>query len=138
MQGSPIGLSYDLTGLTKKDFKTVQDTIRRYKEERSFWQTAVCRILTDTESMLVLQFSDRDLNRSKLLVYSKRICQQLLTVYPVVQAESSYRISADFVTEPTVWTGAELDADGIDIPLNGNYHYTELTLEKITYAENKS
>lgn len=136
MQGSPIGLSYDLTGLSPADFQTVQETIRRFKEERSFWQTAVCRILADTESMLVLQYSDRELNRIQILIYTKRICQQLLTVYPIVQREATYRLLAEdsaimAANAGDCFTGRALDADGIDVTLNGNYRYTAFTLEKL-------
>ena len=95
MQGSTVGVSCDLQALSEETFCKMQDSIRIFKEERSFWQNAVCRILTDTQSMLVLEYSDISFDKVKLLFFSSRIHQDNIKVYPVLSEKEMYRLSGE-------------------------------------------
>ncbi len=132
-QGSPAGLTCDLTKLSPETFAGIKETVREFKEDREFWQRADCRILTDTESLLVMQYSDPECSRVKVLVFTGRIGQQNLTVYPVLCENNRYHLKADdslTVTLEQSVSGRELAEEGIDIPLKGHYFYTSVELWK--------
>ena len=125
MQGSPIGLSCDLTLLTPDIYNHVKNVISNFKKQRDFWQKAVCRILTDTETMLVLQYSDTKLSKVKILIYSLRKYQDSITVYPVLDEFSEYTVNGN------KFFAKELCESGISVELSGNYSYKCIELEKI-------
>ena len=124
--GSPIGFSCDLNQISDAHFERLKALIGEFKADRAFWENAVCRILTDTESALVLQYSDMALSRSEIMVFTWRCRQKNICVYPKTAPGKTYRING----EETV-SSIDLDRYGIDVPLQGNYKMIRLSLSAI-------
>ena len=126
--GGPMGISCDLTALSDRLVDTLAAHIAHYKTESKFWMGAECRILTDTPTMLALQFSDAGLDEIKIFVYAKRPCQYNVTVYPVCNAETRYTNAAGEIID-----GKDLMRDGIDLLLEkeDTYNGYSILLKKI-------
>ena len=112
LTGSPIGLSFDLTSLTENTFNELKEFIDDFKKNRDFWKNAVCHILTDTETMLVLEFRNDDFSKIELVVFSKKTIQDNICVYPILNDSYSYKFS------DKIKTGKEIFEEGIDFPVN--------------------
>lgn len=123
LTGSPIGFSCDLNRLSKEHFERIRDRIAEIKLHREFWKKAVCRILADTESLLVLQYSDNELNRIEILVFTQRIRQRKVCVYPVLDVKADYKMN-----DAEICSGSKLDTHGIDVILQGNYQMERVKL----------
>lgn len=125
--GGPIGISCDLTTLSKKLRANLRDFITIYKAERDFWINSECRILCDTETMTVLQFNDIDFNEIKLYVYTKAPEQNAIDIYPICDLSSNYICSS---SENTV-SGKELNKNGVCLKINGRYTANSVVLKKM-------
>lgn len=108
MKGGPIGLSCDLTALSEKAFSDLKAYIAEFKANRNFWKNAVCHILTDTKSMVVLEFRNTDFSEAEIVVLTFKTMQEKVVVYPVLDAERTYLLS-----DGTKKTGAEISEEGI-------------------------
>ena len=126
LTGSPIGFSCDLNSLSDSVRAGLKEFIERFKKDRNFWKKAVCRILADTEAVLVLEYSDRDFEKSEILVYTNRIRQTNIVIYPKLNCKANYRINGENVV-----SGIEIDKAGIDVKLDGNYSTKRVTVERI-------
>lgn len=126
LTGSPIGLSCDLTALTDGVFAELQTFIAQFKKKRAFWQKAVCHILTDTKTVLVLEFRDEAFSQVELVIFAKRTVQHTICVYPVVESDAVYRLS-----DGTERTAQMLLERGIDFPVNGRFSANFMTMEKV-------
>jgi len=114
LKGSPIGLSCDLCSFTDEVFDLIKDSISDLKKYREFWKNAVCHILADTESILVLEFRSIDFKRAEVLVFTKKIMQDNITVYPVLDSDTKYSVCG------MVKSGKEIFENGIDVALSKN------------------
>lgn len=123
--GGPIGISCDVTKLSPMVLSLLTEEIAKFKAERDFWAKSECRILCDTDSLLVLQFSDSDFNEVKLYSYVKVPHQNEVTVYPVLNYSAKYALA-----EGTV-SGSAIEEDGIVIPVGDRYTAAHLTLKKV-------
>lgn len=124
--GGPIGISCDLTLLSKELREHLAKLIADYKKERDdFWRKNECRILCDTESLLILQFNDRCMEKIKIYAYAKIAHQNAVTVYPVCDENSEYQLTDGSVTD-----GKTLAEGGIDIRIGANYTATEFSMQK--------
>lgn len=81
--GGAPAFSCDLTKLSSGVKDKFKNFISDFKKERSFWKDAACRILCDTESVLVLQYENN--GEIKIVVYTFKLTQRSITVYPVVE-----------------------------------------------------
>ncbi len=93
-------------------------TICRIKEERPFWQNAVCRILADSDSVFALEYYDEHMENLKILTFSLRSQQADIVLYPFADSNASYQCG------DRVLTGKELHEDGMNVPISGNYACT--------------
>ncbi len=117
LKGSPIGLSFDLTSLSQKAFSDLKLFIEKFKEKRDFWQKCVCKILADTETVLVLEYCSADLSQAEVVAFAGKIVQKNLCIYPVLNESTNYKLS-----DGTVKTGAEIMQEGIDFDTyNGSF-----------------
>ena len=123
MLGGAFSISCDLTKLSDGLLSFIRDEISAYKRERNFWENSECHILTDTESILVLQFTTESLSKIKLAVYTKTANQNSVTVYPVCSPSKIYEING------TQISGEELSENGYEIPLNGHDRFDALKVE---------
>ncbi len=109
LKGGPIGLSCDLTALSEKAFKDLKLFIENFKKKRDFWKNCACRILADTETVLVLEYFNKDLSKAEIVVYTHKVIQKNLCVYPVLDKTCIYRLS-----DGSMRTGAELMQSGLN------------------------
>ncbi len=123
--GSPMGFSCDLNQISDAHFGRLQALIAQFKADREFWENAVCRIVSDTETVLVLQYSDMALSRVEVMVFTWRRRQNNICVYPKVAPGKTYRVNGK-----ETCSAAELDRYGIDVPLQGNYQMIRLSLRE--------
>lgn len=124
-KGSPVGISCNIADMTPDVFTCLKKAIDDFKRERNFWKNAVCRILTDTDEMLVLQYSDIENTHVKILIYTFRKYQDAVTVYPVLQPDCTYSIDEKNISS------YEITENGIDIETERNYGYYSFELKKI-------
>ncbi len=112
MKGRSISLSFDLTLLSDTVFNKLKNYISSFKEERDFWQNAVCHILCDTKTMLILEYRNTDCSRIELVAFSGKIKQDNVCIYPVCDVAANYNVDGEGAK-----SGAQLKENGIDIPL---------------------
>lgn len=124
LTGSPIGLSFDLTSLTDDVFNELKQFISQFKENRDFWKNAVCHILTDTETMLVLEFRNDDFSKVELVIFSKKTIQDNICVYPVLNDNYSYKFA------DKIKTAEEIFEEGIDVSIEKCYDAQFLQITK--------
>ena len=123
--GGPVGFSCDLNSISQSTLDELFEFVKQYKQDRDFWKTAVCRILTDTDSMLVLQYGDIDFNKIVLAVICGKTQQRNVCVYPKTDICSEYRIGDEVVS------GADISDKGLNIPLIGNNKTVFRIAEKV-------
>ena len=122
--GGPIGISCDLTKLSDDLTETLRKLISEHKAERSFWAESECRILCDTPTLTVLQYSDSAQKKIKLFTFSSLPLQNSVTVYPVVDESAEYICS-----DGTTVSGAALAENGVDMFISvRRYNSNKLTL----------
>lgn len=108
MTGGPIGFSCDLSLISPEMRVHFKEFIAKVKENREFWKTAVARILCDTPSVTVLQYSDMSLSRLVVQLFTDHTQQDCFHIYPVVDAEKKY-----LADDGNVYSGAEITEEGI-------------------------
>lgn len=124
--GAPIGLSCDLTALSADAFAWLKSYIANFKDQREFWKTAECSILSDTESVLVLQYNDPEFRCVRLQAIASRVSQSQLRVYPKVPETAVY------VRENGIQiTGEELSACGVTLPQAWDYRAANYRMQEI-------
>ncbi len=110
LTGHPIGLTFDLTLLNDETFNNLKTFISNFKKNRDFWKNAVCHILSDTDSLITLEFCDADYSKVEIVVFSKKIKQQNISVYPILSPDASYEnIDGEIKSAKEIWE------DGITI-----------------------
>lgn len=110
MTGGPIGLSCDLTLLSDYARKWLQEYIGKMKESREFWKTAVARILCDTDTVTVYQYSDMALSRVVVQLFMAKAEQNGFRIYPVLDESRQYCISGG-----EILSGKEIAEEGISL-----------------------
>ena len=124
--GSPMGFSCDLNRISAEHFENLREMITEFKANREFWKKAVCRILTDTESLLVLEYSDINFDNIEILIFTWRIRQNNVCVYPQLDVNADYRINGVDVCD-----GRYIDSHGVDIKLQGNYRVLRVRMNRL-------
>ena len=124
--GSPLGFSCDLNSLSDTVRANLKTYIAKFKENRGFWSKAVCRILTDTNAVMVLQYSDMSFDRAEIVIYTNRIRQRGITVYPRLDMDATY-----YVNGGELMTGKQIDAQGITVALEGNFRSVSVSVKKV-------
>lgn len=123
LSGTPVEISCDLSALSEDVHKEMKEFIGKFKKERELLKQTECRILTDTETMLVLQYNDKEFNNIKIVVYALRIMQDKITVYPEVDKNCRYVK----ISEETEYDGEK----GIDVSIEKQYTSYIIDLKKI-------
>lgn len=126
LTGGGIGISCSLTEMSDELFEGLCEHISQFKKNRDFWRSSVCHILCDTDTMLVLQYCDLENNTVRLVSYSNVIHQCNVKVYPRVDVNARYLVDGKYEVD-----GADIENDGIDIPVRGAYKAEFVNLEKI-------
>ena len=100
------------------------------KENREFWKTAVARILCDTPSVTVFQYSDMRLSKLVIQLFTDHTQQDRFRIYPVVSKGKRY-----LTDDGKEYSGSELIEEGIVLCSpegQDNWHeMLEITLQEI-------
>lgn len=127
--GGPIGISCDLTQVSDATLDSLAAFLKEYKAERDFWATSECRILCDTPTVTVLQFSDAALETVKIYMYTVHPNQEHVTVYPVVADGATYTLCHGNATSSC--TSDELYENGVTLLANYQRISDTFTLKKV-------
>ena len=126
MTGGPIGISCDLNALSTDAFTWLKVFIANFKEDREFWRTAECHILSDTESVLVLQYNDPEFRRVRIQTVCFRVAQSQLRIYPEVPE------NIVFVQEDGTPIGGDVvNRLGITVPQAWNYRAANYRMQEV-------
>ena len=120
MVGGPLGVSCDLTQVSKKTLCDLGEFISEYKADRDFWKKSECRILCDTKALTILQFNDKEFNDVRIFAYTDRYHQEKTTIYPVLDKNATYSVTKTekdgiMTLESTVLSSSEIALEGIDL-----------------------
>lgn len=129
MTGGPVGFSCDLALVSPEMRSHFKEFVAKTKENREFWKTAVVRILCDTPTVTVFQYSDMELSRLVLQLFTDHTQQDNFRIYPVLNEEKNYRIN-----DGEVYSGKEIMEEGIAIsslPGDNWREMLEVTLQEI-------
>ena len=103
MTGGPIGFSTDLTMLSDSAFAALRDHVAQIKADRAFWSTATARILCDTPTVTVYQYSDVALDRAELRLFTGKTKQASFRVYPVLDPDRVYTDADGSAKKGSAW-----------------------------------
>jgi len=123
--GAPIGISCDLCHWSEELTEIMAETVAQFKEERQFWAESECRILCDTPTMLILQYSDADFRKLKVQIFYRRVKQGDVAFYPVCDPNGVY-----LLPDGTKRTGKDLMEIGMEMLLKTTERSVALELIK--------
>ena len=126
MSAGAIGFSCDLSGLSEETFAWVKEYIANYKQERDYWKTVECRTLTDTGSMLVLQYNDADFNTVRVQAISSKTAQSRIRMYPQVPQDAMYQLK-----DGTTVSGKKLAEEGLTLIQSLDYRADNRRMQEI-------
>ena len=116
MTGGLLGFSCPLTELSEPMLDMLSQFIADYKENREFWQSAACHILTDTESLEIVEYRDESLTRAEICIRIDRVFQSGVTVYPILDPDTIYSVDGE-----GEYLGKTLMDDGIDVKFDETF-----------------
>lgn len=90
MSGGPIGFSCDIAAFPEEYKKRWGEIISECKLNREFYKNATARILVDSDSIIIIEYSDATLDRCVIQVYTKITYSKSLIIYPVLDASKEY------------------------------------------------
>ena len=129
MTGGPVGFSCDLTKLSDKAFAHFKAFVKKMKENREFWETAVARIICDTPTVTTYQYSDMDLTKVVIQVFARNQLQDKFVAIPELDPSKNYIVNGNEVR-----SGKDIMDYGIEIKNYGNltesHHMYEAVLEQ--------
>lgn len=103
--GSPA-FSCQLGKLGANTKRVLRAFIADFKRDRAFWTGAVCRILTDTDGVLCLQYENG--GEIRLVFYTDKPRNPSITVYPVTE-------NRDYTVDGTVRSSTDLRERGVTV-----------------------
>ena len=125
LTGGPIGISCDLSKISPVTFAHLKEHIEAFKRDRAFWLLCECRLLADTESVTVFEYTDEGHSDCRIVAVAEKMRQGSLTVYPAVDESAVYTLD-----DGSERSGKELVENGLRIPLKDSYTATFLNLKK--------
>ena len=125
ISSGPIGFSHDLKDMPNHYKDMWKDHISSFKRDREFYLSACARILIDTEDIIAIQYSDANLDRIEIQLFTKTVYAENIIVYPELDRNAEYSING--VTE----SGKSICEDGIRFKaLQDNSAYTAQLIKK--------
>lgn len=104
---TPLGFTCDIAAFPD-DFKMrLKQYIEKYKKDRDFYISANARILYDTNSVKVIQYSSKSLDKVAIYCFTRLIKRDKLTVYPEVDKTKRYRVDGNVIS------GADIIENGL-------------------------
>ena len=117
--GAPC-FSCDLTAFSEKDLAWLRRLIADFKANRDFWRDTVCHILTDTPSLLALEYASVGYDRAEAVVCTGSLTQRYATLFPLLAPDTVYTVSGKGI-DPFEATGKALSENGVRIPLSRSF-----------------
>lgn len=90
LTGGVMGFSTDIASYPQEEKEALKNLILNHKQNRDFYKNAVTRILYDSKDITAIQYSDYELEKIEVLIFSKVVHQCEVTVYPVVDTDKTY------------------------------------------------
>ena len=125
LTGGPIGLSCDLSKISEVTLARLKEHIAAFKRDRAFWCSCECRLLCDTESVTVFEYTDEKHTDCRIVAVANKIRQGSVVVYPAVDTAAVY-----ILNDGSERSGAELSENGLRIRLTDSYTATFTDLKK--------
>ena len=120
--GGPFCISCDLAKLSDATLTQLGALIEKHKAERAHTAVTECRILSDTETLTVLQWNDKDFDKIRITAFTAIHSQCAFTVYPACDPEKAYVDEGG-----NEISGRELSERGVTVDIRGRYEsYTSL------------
>ena len=95
LKGGPMGFSCDIAPFPEKYKARWSEVIREYKKEREFYMTASARILTDSDSLIAIEYSDKKFNKCVIQVFAKTVRAADIILYPTLDPNASYAYNGE-------------------------------------------
>jgi len=110
MTCGPIGFSCDLSKLSPNVRSEFKEYIAKIKTKRDFWRKAVARILCDTTSLTIFQYSDMALTDIVIQMFTRQTRQDHFRIIPELDPSLYYIVNG----EKTL-SGKEIMEEGIEV-----------------------
>ncbi len=124
LTGGVMGFSTDIASYPDEEKQALKELISKHKENRDFYKNAVTRILYASKDFTAFQYSDCELKKIEILIFSEVVHQCGITVYPAVDADKNYTLNGETVL------GKKITEDGLSVAM-GDYECTTFILESI-------
>lgn len=111
LKGGPMGFSCDIDAFPEKYKARWREVIAEYKAERGFYMTASARILTDSDDLIAIEYSDKEFNMCVIQIFARTVRAADITLYPTLSPDADYSYNGETVT------AKEISEDGIRIDL---------------------
>ena len=98
LTGGPLGFSSDIANYPDEEKVLLKEAVKKFKLDREFYRTAEMRLLHDAANVTVIQYSDRNLDRALVQIFTNVILQDSITVYPVVESGATYKLGEKTLT----------------------------------------
>ena len=115
LTGGPLGMSCDIASFPDDYKKKVRDFIAGYKKDREFYRTASARLLCDRAEIVSIEYSNEDLSRVVIQVFTKEILQNTVLLRPVLDPDAAYRLP-----DGRTVGGRELSREGLCLAVEQN------------------
>ncbi len=121
LTGGVMGFSTDIAAYPDEEKQALKELILNHKENREFYKNAVTRIIYKSTDITALQYSDVDLNKIEVLIFSEVIHQDSVTVYPVVEKNKTYILNGEEIS------GEKILEEGVTVHI-GDYECVTIKL----------
>ena len=127
LTGSPIGLSFDLNSLTNDTFIMLKEFIQDFKKRRYFYKNATARIISDTETISAIEYSDNTFDEIEVVLFVNKRLQDSITLYPVIDMSKIY-----IDEKGNKIKGRMIEENGIEFDIKHSYTAFNYKLRAIT------
>ena len=125
LTGGVTCISCDLSKLSEVTFSHLKEHLAAYKRDRAFWLNCECRLLADTKSVTVFEYTDKTHTDCRIVAVADKIQQRSVTVYPAVDPSAIYTLD-----DGSERHGSDLLENGLRVALKDSYTATFVNLKK--------
>ena len=109
LTSGPLGFSTDIAGYPEEEKTLLKEVVKKFKVDREFYITAEMRIIHDATDITAIQYSDKNLERVLVQIFTNTPLQESITVYPVVAKGSDNKLGEETLS------AEEVISDGITV-----------------------
>lgn len=122
LTGGVMGFSTDIASYPEAEKNALKELIKNHKENREFYKNAVTRIIYKSNDVTALQYSDVELSKIEVLIFTEVVHQDTVTVYPVVDKNKLYILNGEEIN------GEEILNEGVTVK-TGDYECKTIKLD---------